>query len=60
MLAAAPLDDDTEAEPVGLVEGHERVAHPAQMGGPSIGQRQDDAEDQGAHAQLTRSDPDGQ
>jgi hypothetical protein len=53
VLGATPVDDHAEAQAIGARQGNERAVGPAQMGGPVVGRGQEEAEEQGAHAELS-------
>ena len=60
MLGATPVDDHAETQAIGATEGHEGAVGPAQMGGPVVGRGQEEADEQGAHAELSGPHPDRQ
>ena len=60
MLGAAPVDDHAQTQAIGATQGDEGTMGPAQMGGPVVGRGQEEAEEQGAHAELSGADADRQ
>ncbi len=60
MLGATPVDEHAETQAIGATQGDEGAMGPAQMGGPIVGRGQEEAEEQGAHAELSGPDANGQ
>jgi hypothetical protein len=60
VLGATPVDDHAQTQAIGGTEGNEGAMGPAQMGGPVVGGGHEEADEQGAHAELSGPDADRQ
>ncbi len=55
MWTPLPLEHDAESPPLGLAQSHQRGVHAGQLGRTSVGEDDQDGDEQGAHAELART-----